>query len=215
VAPERSPEVFTTATKCDLQLMDERLKYEQLIGEKLQSLPIPDMQDAIWARVKAQLDIDLPSDDNDGGNSPQSPSGPRIIGWGLCVVIIALITTFFLLKNKSKTKNTNNNSTTTEQVSSPAIQNNGPPFPDNSTIKRTNTPFSKGTDNPVTVTANDSATRQNIGIVNPVRNDTVQTNLPPLVTVPPPKADTTAQVKKRRGMQVNDSDYRIVPKNKN
>jgi hypothetical protein len=196
--------------------MEERLKYEQLIGEKLQSLPIPNMQDAIWARVKAQLDIDLPSDDNDGGNSPQPPSGPGIIGWGLSVVIIALVTAFFLFKNKPKTKNTRNNSTTTEQVSSPGVQNNGPPLPDNNTIKRTNTPFSTGGDNSAPAVANDSATQQDFGIVDPVRNDSVQTNFPPpLVTVPPPKADTMVQVKKGRGMQVNDSDYRIVPKNKN
>lgn len=196
--------------------MDERLKYEQLISGKLQSLPIPDMQDAIWARVKAQLDIDLPTDDNDGGNAPQFPSGPRIIGWGLSIVIIALITTFFILKNKSKTKNTNNNSTTTEQVSSPAVQNNGPPLRDNSTIKRTSTPLSTGGDNSVQVITNDSAAQQDLGIVDPVRNDTVQTNFPPpLVTAPPPKADTIAGVKKGRGMKVNDSDYRIVPKNKN
>ena len=196
--------------------MDERLKYEQLIGEKLQSLPIPDMQDAIWARVKAQLDIDLPTDDNDGGNSPQSPSGPHIIGWGLSVVIIALVTTFFILKNKTKKQDPKNNSTTTEQVSSPSVQNNGPPLPNNSTIKRTNTPLSTGADNSAPVAANDSAMQQDLGIADPVRNDSVQTSFPPpLVTVPPPKTDTAAQVKKGRGMPINDSDYRIVPKNKN
>jgi hypothetical protein len=196
--------------------MEERLKYEQLIGEKLQSFPIPDLQDAIWARIKAELDIDLPTDDNDGGNSPQSPSGPRIIGWGLSVVIIALVTAFFLFKNKAKTKEPKNNSTTTEQVSSPSIQNNGPPLPNNNTNKRTNTPLNTGGDNSVPVITNDSATQQDFGIINPVRNDSVQTNFPPpLVTVPPPKADTIAGVKKGRGIQVNDSDYRIVPKNKN
>lgn len=194
--------------------MEERLKYEQLIGEKLQSLPIPDMQDAIWARVKAQLDIDLPTDDNDGGNSPQSPSGPSNIGWGLwSVVIIALITTFFILKSKSKTQDAQNNSTTTEQVSSPTIQNNGPPLPHNNTIKRTNTPFNTGPDNTSTITADDSATQQDFSIVDPVRNDSLQSNFPPpLVTVPPSKADTMVQVKKGRGMQLNDSDYRIIPK---
>ncbi|MBO9682432.1 MAG: hypothetical protein J7502_07175 [Flavisolibacter sp.] len=196
--------------------MDERLKYEQLIGEKLQSLPIPDMQDAIWARVKAQLDIDLPTDDNDGGSSPQSPSGPGIIGWGLSVVIIALVTTFFILKNKPKKQDQKNNSTTTEQVSSPSVRNNGPPLPNNSTIKRTNTPLSTGADNSIPVITNDSAMQQDLGIAEPVRNDSMQINLPPpLVTVPPPKTDTTAQVKKGRGMPVNDSNYRIVPKNKN
>lgn len=196
--------------------MDERLKYEQLIGEKLQSLPVPDMQDAIWATVKAQLDLDLPTDDNDGGGSPQSPSGPRIIGWGLSVVIIALVTTFLLFKNKAKTKEPNNNPTTTEQVSSPPVQNNGPPLPSNGNTKRTNTSNSVGADNLLAAPANDSAVQQDLGVVDRMGNDSVQTNLtPPVVTALPPKTDTATGVKKRRGMQLNDSDYRIVPKNNN
>jgi hypothetical protein len=197
--------------------MDERLKYEQLIGEKLQSLPIPDMQDAIWARVKAQLDIDLPTDGNDGGNDPQSPSGPGIIGWGLSVVIIALITTFFILKNKPKKQGAKNNSNTTEQVSSPSVQNNGPPLPNSSKVKSTSTPFNTSGDNLVPTAINDSASQLDLSVVAPVSGDSIQTNLPASpITVAPPKTDSTAQVKKGRGMQgLNDSSYRIVPKNKN
>ena len=64
--------------------MDQRLPYEQLIGAKLQGLSIPDMEDMIWARVKAQLDIDMPTDDGDGGDDgPQSPTAPAPILWGL------------------------------------------------------------------------------------------------------------------------------------
>ena len=40
--------------------MDQRLQYEELIAGKLQQLPVPDMQDQIWERIKFQLDLDMP-----------------------------------------------------------------------------------------------------------------------------------------------------------
>jgi len=197
--------------------MDERLRYEQLIGGKLQSLPVPDMQDAIWARIKTQLDLDMPTDDGDGGSSPQSPSGPKIIGWGLSVVIITLATIFFLHKNKPATKTQNDNSTTTEQTIQPSVQNNSPPIPNSNIVNQTTiAPATSGTNNTLPIVGNDSAIQQNLTGFMPVADDSVQTNLPapPLVAIPSPQLpDTTTQVKKGRGMRgLTDSSYRIVPK---
>jgi len=193
--------------------MDERLQYEQLIGGKLESLPVPDMQDAIWARVKAQLDIDLPADDGDGGSSPQSPSGPGMIGWGLSVVIIALVTTFLLLKNKPQTKDNNNPPTITQQNDQPVQPSGGPPLPNKSSNKN---PGSLTKQDPLPIEPqNDSATQQNSLSTVPGAQDTVQTHLPaPDLTFQPP-ADTTP-LKKGKGMKdLKDEDYRIVPKKKN
>ena len=195
--------------------MDERLRYEQLIGGKLQSLPVPDMQDAIWARIKTQLDLDMPTDDGDGGSSPQSPSGPKIIGWGLSVVIITLVIIFFLHKNKPATKTTNDNSTTTEQTIQPSVQNNSPPAPGGNTINKTTTPVTTGTNNTLPGVATDSVIQQNFTGVMSVADDSVQTNSSPqlVTTASPQMPDTTAQVKKGRGMKgLTDSSYRIVPK---
>lgn len=200
--------------------MDERLKYEQLIGGKLQSLPVPDMQDAIWARIKAQLDIDLPTDDGDGGGSPQTPSGPRIIGWGLSVLIIALVTTFLLLKNKSvsNTDTKSNNTPPVEQSNAPSVQNNSPPVQNNNNVNRTTGPATTANDNLPAGIGNDSAVQQDLGVIVPPVVDTARTNMPPpsLTLITPQKADSNLQVKKGRGMTgLNDSGYRIVPKNKN
>ena len=198
--------------------MDERLRYEQLIGGKLQSLPVPDMQDAIWARIKTQLDLDIPTDDGDGGSSPQSPSGPKIIGWGLSVVIIALITTFFLLKNKPA-RNNSAPPSTIEQSISPNTQSNSPPIQRDNTINKTSAPVSEGADDILNNAGNDSLVQQDPVTTIPFAADSTSANLPPpLVTIPSPQAaDTTAMVKKKgRGMTgLNDSSYRIVPKNKN
>ena len=201
--------------------MDERLKYEQLIGGKLQSLPVPDMQDAIWARIKAQLDIDLPTDDGDGGSSPQSPSVPKVIGWGLSIVIITLITVFFLIKNKPVAKeSTTNKATTTEQIVSPAQQNSGPPLPAKE-VNKSLAPVITENNAPFQTLSQDSARQQFPGADMPQISlpdiDNVQTNIaaPPSVTVNlPQRGDTASQMKKPRGMQgLTDSSYRIIPKN--
>jgi hypothetical protein len=199
--------------------MDERLKYEQLIGGKLQSLPVPDMQDAIWALVKAQLDIDLPTDDGDGGSAPQSPSGPTIIGWGLSVVIIALVTIFFLQKNKPTTKANSEPPATIEQTVSPNAQSNSPPLQKSNSPNKTTTVVSSGANNSLNDIVNDSAIQHQPLTIVPFADDSVRTSMPPaLVTLsPPPSADTASVIKKkRRGMAgLPDSSYRIVPKKKN
>lgn len=46
--------------------MNQLTTYEQLIADKLQQLPVPDMADAIWARIEQRLDVEMPED----------PSGP-------------------------------------------------------------------------------------------------------------------------------------------
>jgi hypothetical protein len=199
--------------------MDERLKYEQLIGSKLQSLPVPDMQDAIWARVKTQLDLDMPTDDGNGGSSPQAPSGPTIIGWGLSVVIIGLVTIFFLFKNKPSTKTNSKQPVTIEQTVSPNAQSNSPPLQKSSTSNKTTNVVGTGANNSLTNIGNDSSSIQHQPVtIVPRADDSVRTNVaPPFVTVsPPPLADTTSVAKKKgRGMTgLNDSSYRIVPKNK-
>lgn len=58
--------------------MNQPLPYEIAIAEKLEQLSVPDMVDAIWARIEKQLDAELPEDDGPG-EPPASPgSGP---GW--------------------------------------------------------------------------------------------------------------------------------------
>lgn len=197
--------------------MNERLPFEQLIGQKLQSLPVPDMQDAIWARVKAQLDIDLPSDDGDGGDAPPSPPGPGLIGWGLSVVIIALVTTLFLLQNKPQTKDTIDTNTTTEQFLPPAEQSTGPPQPSTNTKLKTTAPAPSGEAAVTPAVETDSVAQQDVGLVLPGAADSVHTNLPPpSVSFVPPKTDTLPPVKKGRGVKgLKDEDYRIVPKKDN
>ena len=199
--------------------MDERLRYEQLIGGKLQSLPVPDMQDAIWARIKTQLDLDMPTDDGDGGSSPQSPSGPKIIGWGLSIIIIALVTTFFLTKNKPSTKNNSAQPATIEQTVSPNTQSNSPPLQKQNAIDKTTAPVNTGANNSFGDIGGDSVALNDLRTDVPLTDDSVRSSLPsPSVTLSSSQLPDSSSVikKKGRGMTgLNDSSYRIVPKNKN
>ena len=59
------------------------------------------MADAIWARIEAQLDTDLPADDGDG----PVPEGPPVAGgsWSqtlLFVTTIAIMSLFTIPKKK-------------------------------------------------------------------------------------------------------------------
>ena len=194
--------------------MDNQNSYEQLIASKLEQITVPDMADAIWDRIKTQLDLDMPADDGDGSPKPSSPIGPKIIGWGLSVVIVALITVFLTFKNKPKTKVQNQNPVApTEQINQPANSGTSPPGTDATNINPGNSadlPVSKPGSDPII----DSF--RNIPNVTTVTAEPVDSfkvaNAEPKITLPP-ITDSVVQGKKRRGVSgLNDNDYRIVPK---
>jgi len=85
--------------------MRNKETYELTITSKLEALPLPNLEDAIWSRIEAQLDIDLPSDDGDGGTTPTpgSPSGSWWLkGTGLFILAVAIISFFTLTKSKNE-----------------------------------------------------------------------------------------------------------------
>jgi hypothetical protein len=76
--------------------------YEQTIAELKDGIEIPDMADAIWGRVEAVLDVEMPAND-----TPATPGKPFfknpavwIIGAGVIAIIIAL----FLLSRNRRTE---------------------------------------------------------------------------------------------------------------
>jgi hypothetical protein len=190
--------------------MDQRLRYEQLISEKLEALPIPDMADAIWARIEAQLDIDLPTDDG-GGTTPDAPSGPGMIGWGLSVVIIALITAFLINKNKPALKDSTIKlpATQNEQTTPALAPGTGPPPSDNSRTF-SNRPLEQSVVN--NEAPSDTTNEPRVVSAAPTTVDSIQVAAPGVETTAA-TTDTIPGVKKRRGVSgVTDEDYRIVPK---
>lgn len=85
--------------------MNVKTPYEIIIATKLeQELPVPDMSDAIWARIEMQLP-DVPSAEADAPAGPDMIAGAAITGKSLAIVIgcvVSLLVLFFVLKNKIK-----------------------------------------------------------------------------------------------------------------
>lgn len=185
--------------------------YEVTIAEKLQQLPLPDMADAIWARVERQLDIDLPADDGNGG-SPSSPSGSGWIGGAALALFVAVL--FFVILKREKT---------TPALTLPKQNNTVISTPGTQTVES-----NKGEGNNVPLLVTPEVVPNNLpGQVNspPARIDSVVGNLPlpqpdstqtNTVLLPPPQVVTdSVKPSPGRGVRgISDGDYRIVPTKK-
>lgn len=198
--------------------MDKRLQYEQLIGSKLESLPIPDMQDMIWSRIEAQLDIDMPSD-GDGGvnNTPQTPpifSGPIL--FGLSVGIIAIATLFIIYKNQNQNKETNTNTPFIERtIQKSSEKPKDFPLSDIEKAKK-KSPLEiieSGTEQPIA----EPYLYKDYG--NPVKllvdsaNEIKENSISNKIITSSNKLDTISAKKKGKGVtEIKDSDYKIIPK---
>jgi hypothetical protein len=189
--------------------MSEKKAYEQIISSKLDSLPPPDMAGAIWSRIEAQLDIDLPTDgdNNDPGPGKNSPSG-WIGGAGMILFVAAFISIFLMTKNKQ----------TKAPVTQPVenVQNTSPGITRDSISKNTRPGQSLKTETvtvpKITSTNNDTNTFSEEPILATpyVNSDTLQaTGFAPSLQQP---MDTILPKKRQRGVTgLNDDDYRIVP----
>ena len=196
--------------------MRNKETYELTLTSKLEALPLPNLEDAIWGRIEAQLDIDMPSDDGDGGSTPTpgSPSGSWWLkGTGLFILAVAIISFFTL--TKSKNENAPASSSGKIIPSNPdSIAREKPPPDPISRQTPTRTPPSITSDNSkdpvIQLDSNTSIT----SIPPPIAKDSQQVvNSPPVSFTPIRDSGNTK--KKTRGVKgITDADYRIVPSKK-
>lgn len=200
--------------------MNQKTPYELQIADKLQQLPLPDLQDAIWARIERTLDIDMPTDDDGGGGDDGAPDTPW---WGsggvgaftFSMVFVAALTTFIIYKSLNQSTNNapaRDNSPSNQYILPSSQQDRPPPGttalpPRNRATPRTNDPA------PL---AGDSALGTPLVVTPPPVADTPAATttaivLPPVTAGPQTVADTTP-ARRRRGVPVNATDYRIVPR---
>jgi len=200
--------------------MNQKNKYEIIITEKLQQLAVPDMEDAIWARIEARLDIELPPDDgpSSGPNSSVPVTGP-LIGAGLLILLTALIYTLFPAKENAGDQEIIPGKTNTLPAGAPVtnqgrndsllglpeiipapLQGTGQNGINDLTAIDTLT-SSPGPDSLNLFSAVDSTA------ANRTSQDNTVTGIPP-----PAKNAKDSTSKKSRGVTgINDADYRIVP----
>ncbi len=196
--------------------MRNKETYELTVTSKLEALPLPNLENAIWSRIEAQLDIDMPTDDGDGGNTPTpgSPSGSWWLkGTGLFILAVAIISFFTLTKSKNENVPASNSGEIIPSNSDSIAQEKPPPDP---IIQQTPTqiPPSITSDNSkdpvISIDSNASTT----SIPPPIAKDSQQVvNSPPVSFTPIRDSGTTK--KKPRGVKgITDADYRIVPSKK-
>lgn len=196
--------------------MNQKATYELTITEKLEQLTAPDKVDAIWARIEAQLDIDLPTDD--GTADPPAPPTSGLRKWinrGFIIAAVAIVLTYFF--NNRKQRAISNNQPTITAPATPMpnenpVRNNSPG--NRNTVTQEN---KQGGEN-ATISIADSDTVTPVkGPVqlqsdsNAVNSNVPQVLYPPLVI--PQKNPPPDSTKKGRGVKgITDSDYKIVPK---
>lgn len=191
--------------------MDQKAIYEITVTEKLEQLTVPDMADAIWARIENQLDIDMPTDDGPS-QPPGRPSWSS--GFGLSVIFIAALISIIYFVNVKPDANKNDSTVAPETpaiISAPGNENGRPPplpntiIPSSPTVRQ-NDSVNLFPGNAVT-TLIDSSIGTGQTIVDSAKGVPVDLK-PPVVN--PPAVDSTA--KKSRGVKgIQDGDYRIVP----
>ena len=182
------------------------------ITEKLELLTVPDMVDAIWARIETQLDIDMPPDDGPVNPPANPPAGTG--SWSRVVITIfvaALVATIYFTNRKTNTNNNNQLITpaNTTTISSPDNTKDKPPPAGSSVIppkqqvtpdKNAPLPSAPGRDSLITSGDGGDIAIPDSVVANPV-----------LIPAPVISSVDTSK-KKSRGVQgIQDADYRITP----
>ncbi|HEU4903903.1 MAG TPA: hypothetical protein VFT06_13955 [Flavisolibacter sp.] len=191
--------------------MNDKTTYEITIAEKLQQLPLPNLEDAIWARVKERLDLDLPTDDG-GDGGPDAPDGS---GWswgaGVFLFVAAIVAVFFLRKNETQQPSPSAPVQNPTTISSPAQQ----PAADSTQTRRDLSTSPAQTTRPgdQPVDAAHSPPGDSVSLASlPVLPSVDSQQRTTLVLPPPIPADTTKPKPKTKGVRgLTDADYRIVP----
>lgn len=194
--------------------MHDKKAYEQTITRKLDSLPVPDMADAIWTRIDAQLDLDMPEDDGGGNSNP--PSSPRR-GWpgklGIVLFVGAFVLSFFLSRSRKNTTVAPGTTITNKNSVNDSISVFGNSSPPTESKKETGTPRISTQIPDAGISPLDTSLNL---VTNPLPDKTDTTQQYTGIPAPPVKAvaDTVPPKQKGRGVQgITDDDYRIKPKN--
>ena len=191
--------------------MRNKETYELTITGKLEALPLPNMEDTIWSRIEAQLDIDMPT--NDGGGNTPPPNSPLNFGWlggaGLLCITAIIISLFSLTQSSDREASSTTSSQEVSQEQQDSFSNERP-LPSASPPRSPKASPNVTSNNPnSTVTSADSNTTTNV--VPSLLKDSSQIQPAPPIAIAPQK--DSIPPKRSRGVKgISDSDYRIVPK---
>jgi len=202
--------------------MNHLTTYEQLVADKLQQLPVPDMADAIWARIEQQLDVEMPVDKpGDPRNGNSSLPGFRFPGnIILYAFLAALISVVFYLSQPGQNKEVSAVPSSNE-IPVPGTDNNIPEKK-STPVMQAETIYTDKADLSIGDKKEEKPIQENeLPLITNTINDTKEPEivkkeeLPPFLEVIQKKTVPRIQdsiPKKTRGVKgITANDYRIAP----
>lgn len=202
--------------------MNQLTTYEQLIADKLQQLPVPDMTDAIWASIEQRLDVEMPEDPS-GPSSGGKHSLPGFQFPGrimLYCFLAALISVVFYLNRPVRAASEDLSLSSPDSIapSTMVVDEQKEPTPPE---RQPEPIFKERADLPVDMfTENKVAEKEWLASEKPITEITAkdipakQESSPIGETILPLKVITSQDSipKKSRGVKgISSNDYRIVP----
>jgi hypothetical protein len=215
MAPERSKKNTAKTNTVFENRMNQKLTYEQTIAGKLEVLPVPEIEAAIWKRIEFQLDIDMPTEgDADTAQPPPHfpKPGPLKLGAISIIFLTALLLFYSIRKNKDHTTPAKISPPTEIPIILPKKQDGDPP-PLEKKIQASPSLIPGTTSSTIPV---DSSANAQPTVLPPDSNALIKDRgdviiIPPAAT----RNDSEHIPKKKKGVRgLTDEDYRIEPKKK-
>lgn len=193
--------------------MNNLLPYEEQIAEKLAELPLPNLQDAIWARIENLLDADDALDSNETAEEQivnETKAGKTVFNKMMIVllVILALVVSIILIKKQRNAQPQRQQPANTDSVEKVEVNK----IKEQSDIKKTDLPAiqkanakTSDTNQQLRVTPDTSVTQITPIFKPPVPDSSVKKEQPAAIPV---KKDSVT--KKPKGVPgISDADYRM------
>jgi hypothetical protein len=185
--------------------------YEQTIADLKEGIEIPDMADAIWGRVEAALDAEMPV--NDPPAAPGKPFFKKPAVWIISAGILAIIIALFLLYKSRRT---------TPPPHRNLPQHTAPTVKPDTSLQQEFKPPEKPKPVPEKKTKTFVLdTAANRAVINEKPDSLLKASpviiTPPAIKMPPPgmmNPPIDIKPRKKYGVQVSDSDYRFNVKPK-
>jgi hypothetical protein len=186
--------------------MNEHSSYDQLIAQKLAELPVPDMADAIWSRIDAQLKNDPP-----GGRGSKPFGGAELIIIGTIIVFITALFIWYNTGNKKQDENIFPPAPVQEPLKADSLRDDT--LTRQQSIKQPNIPITnKVFSNDASQQNPDTLINYPPAIILPIKQDTTKNFIPPIndAALKPPPDTTKAKPKGVKGL--SDTDYKLILK---
>ncbi len=201
--------------------MNQLTTYEQLMADKLQQLPVPDMADAIWASIQQRLDVEMPEDPSGssyGGNHslPGFQFPGRIVLYCFLAALVSVV--FYLSRPRQASEDLPISSSDSITPATVVVDDQKEPVPPE---RQPETIFKERADLPVDMFTEDKPAEKERPVSEnpitetrsteiPVKQETAsisETILPKKITSP-----LDSIPKKSRGVKgISSNDYRIAP----